>query len=51
MTLEITEDSTTNDDAGTYEIEIQLSEQTDDLSKSYTIKVIVEEAELQEPEC
>ena len=51
MTLEITEDSTNNDDAGTYEIEIQLTEPTDDLSKTYTFEVIVQEAELEEPEC
>ena len=49
--LEITEDSTNNDDAGTYEIEIQLTEQTDDLSKTYTLEVIVQEAKLETPEC
>ena len=51
MTLEIIEDSTSNDDAGTYEIEIQLYEQTDDLSKSYTIEMIIEEAEDEVLEC
>ena len=51
MTLEIKEESTTNDDAGTYEIEIQLSERTDDLSKSYTIELTVEEAEVEKQEC